>query len=182
MGGRGTDLPGSSWGRYFEAFSLGGGGAGGGGGLSAEERREFEGWVGSLESAEVTVPGREPYRVRMEYQVRHCGPTEYRVQGGGEPAVWADGVRREDGYLLDAKHVGDPGRSPFVSGSAAFEPVRRKLAAEVGDEVRRYAAVVNDPANPARGLEIVTNDGRAVPFFEGLLREHGCPGRVVVRR
>jgi hypothetical protein len=32
------------------------------------------------------------------------------------------------------------------------------------------------------GLEIITNDARAVAFFDALLKEFGIPGRVVVQR
>jgi hypothetical protein len=45
----------------------------------------------------------------------------------------------------------------------------------------RYAAVIKDPDTPVMGLEVIVNDGRAVPFFEALLRQFGIPGEVVVR-
>jgi hypothetical protein len=49
-------------------------------------------------------------------------------------------------------------------------------------EVDRYAQVVRDPSNPVRGVEIITNDPRAVPFFDGILSNYDdVPSRVVVR-
>jgi hypothetical protein len=37
------------------------------------------------------------------------------------------------------------------------------------------------PAAPAVGLEVITNDERAIVFFETLLRETNIPGRVVIK-
>jgi hypothetical protein len=55
------------------------------------------------------------------------------------------------------------------------------MRADVRKEFLRYAAVIRDPASPAVALEVITNDARAVPFFESVLAELGIPGNVVVR-
>jgi hypothetical protein len=49
------------------------------------------------------------------------------------------------------------------------------------DQFSRYAAIIRDPKSPAIALEVITNDPKAVPFFESLLRELKIPGEVVVR-
>lgn len=35
-----------------------------------------------------------------QYQIKFAGTQEIRVQGGGEK-IWADGIRVEDGFLLE---------------------------------------------------------------------------------
>nr|WP_155071608.1 restriction endonuclease fold toxin-2 domain-containing protein [Streptomyces taklimakanensis] len=114
------------------------------------------------------------------YQIAHTGATEYRAVGGGE-RVWADGFDRNTGELLDAKFIEKPGRSPFIPGSGIPGFIRSKIAAKTDDEFRRYAAVINDPSNPLTGLRVITNHSGAVPYFQGLMQQHGIPGSVVVR-
>jgi hypothetical protein len=114
------------------------------------------------------------------YETRQTGEWNYQVEGGGE-RVWADGVRPDGGDLLDAKFVDNPDRSPFVPTSGLPPYVRQKIVAKLEDEFRRYAKVVNDAASPYRRLEVITNNERAVPFFEDLMRRYQIPGRVVVR-
>jgi len=114
------------------------------------------------------------------YQIAHTGSTEYRAVGGGE-RVWADGFDRDTGELLDAKFIDKPGRSPFIPGSGIPDFIRSKIAAKTDDEFRRYAAVINDPSNPLTGLRVITNHSDAVPYFQGLMQQHGIPGSVVLR-
>ncbi|WP_407561291.1 RHS repeat-associated core domain-containing protein [Streptomyces sp. 184] len=112
------------------------------------------------------------------YQIRHCGPTEYRAAGGGE-RVWADGIDANTGELLDTKFVEKPGRSPFIPDSPNIPDfIRTKIVDEIDDEFARYGAVINDPANPLTGLRVITNHPDAVPFFQGKMQQHGIPGRV----
>lgn len=49
------------------------------------------------------------------------------------------------------------------------------------EEFRRYAAIIAAPDTPVVALEVITNDVRAVPFLESLLRSWGIPGEVLVR-
>src|SRR5262249_46076545 len=95
--------------------------------------------------------------------------------------VWADGIRAEDQTLLDAKFIDKPGRSPFIEGSDCPDFIRDKILPQIDDEFRRYAAVISDSNTPVKALEVITNDARAVPYFEGLLEKYGIPGNVVVR-
>lgn len=82
--------------------------------------------------------------------------------------------------ILDAKYVGNPGRSPFVPGGNVPDFIQEKIDAKMADEFARYAAVINDPGNPLTGLRVITNDQGAVPYFEDLMQQHGIPGSVVV--
>ncbi|MFF6784174.1 polymorphic toxin-type HINT domain-containing protein [Streptomyces sp. NPDC012510] len=114
------------------------------------------------------------------YQVAQTGATEYRAVGGGQ-RVWADGMDRNTGELLDAKFIDNPGRSPFIPGSGIPDFIRNKIGAKIDDEFSRYASVINDPSNPLTGLRVITNHQGAVPYFQGLMQQHGIPGSVVVR-
>lgn len=114
------------------------------------------------------------------YEIRQTGPYNYLVQGGGEQ-IWTDGIRPDDGHLLEAKHVADVRRSPYVEDSAVPPFVRQAIRKELDEEFRRYAAVIADPDNSFEGLEVITNADEAVPFFQDLLARHSIPGRVVVR-
>nr|WP_235497981.1 RHS repeat-associated core domain-containing protein [Frankia sp. R43] len=115
-----------------------------------------------------------------DYQIAHAGATEYRAVGGGE-RVWADGLDQNTGELLDAKFIGNPGRSPFIPGSGIPDFIRSQIATKTDDEFRRYSAVINDSSNPLTGLRVITNAPGAVPYFQGLMRKYNIPGSVVVR-
>ncbi|MFF2351858.1 restriction endonuclease fold toxin-2 domain-containing protein [Kitasatospora sp. NPDC058115] len=113
------------------------------------------------------------------YQIRTVGSTEYHATGGGTQ-VWADGLDINSSELLDAKYVGSPGRSPFVPGGKVPHFIQAKIDAKIDDEFSRYSAVVNDSGNPLTGLRVITNESGAVPYFKGLMQQHGIPGSVVV--
>ncbi|TFE50975.1 hypothetical protein E3E14_13540 [Streptomyces sp. ICN441] len=108
----------------------------------------------------------------QDYQIAHTGATEYRAVGGGE-RVWADGLDRNTGELLDVKFIEKPGRSPSIPGSGIPDFIRSKITAKMDDEFSRYAAVINDPFKALTGLRVITNHSGAVPYFQGLMQQHG---------
>jgi hypothetical protein len=67
-----------------------------------------------------------------------------------------------------------------VSESQVPDFVRDDVIADVADEFFRYAAVINDPNTPVTGLEVITNERKAVALFQDLLNRYNIPGRVVV--
>ncbi|HZH74722.1 MAG TPA: restriction endonuclease fold toxin-2 domain-containing protein [Archangium sp.] len=135
----------------------------------------FKSWLAKLKRRPVP-ESREAY----QYQRKHAGPEELLVSGGGAQ-VWADGARLETAKVVEVKHVGDAGKSPFIPGSTCDEGVRFAIQRGVTDEFERYAAVIKDPNTPIVALEVIINDMRAVPFFESLLTKFGIPGEVLVR-
>ncbi|HEX8434482.1 restriction endonuclease fold toxin-2 domain-containing protein [Archangium sp.] len=137
--------------------------------------KAFKEWLGKANRR----PARESSEA-YKYQGKHAGPEEIQVSGGGEE-VWADGARLDEARLIEVKHVGDAERSPFIAGSKCGETARTMILDALMDEFARYAAVIKDPDTPVMGLEVVVNDGRAVPLFEALLKKFGIPGEVVVR-
>ena len=84
-------------------------------------------------------------------------------------------------FLLEAKFIDKPERSPFISGSQIPDFMRQRIIVRVEDEFSRYGAVINDPNTPVRGLEVITNEPRAVPLFLELLNRFNVPGRVALR-
>jgi hypothetical protein len=145
---------------------------------SAPKKVDPETFATWIEKApKTTVRGNSP---AAQYQRKHAGAEEVTVSGGGVEAR-ADGARARDAHLLEVKHVDNPGASPYVPGSSCPEPVRRQIREELIQQFRRYAAVIGDPATPAVGLELITNDSRAGAFFSALMAESGVQGGVVVR-
>jgi hypothetical protein len=137
--------------------------------------KAFTSWLEKLKRRPVP-ESREAY----QYQRRHAGPEEIQVTGGGQH-VWADGARVDSARVVEVKHVGDAGRSPFIPDSKCDEGVRLAIQRGVTDEFERYAAIIKDPNTPVVALEVIINDKRAVPFFESLLMKFGIPGEVLVR-
>jgi hypothetical protein len=143
--------------------------------LGAAERSAAKLWQDGLKTK--TTPTSRPYG---QYEVRHTGPVNYEMHGR-ETKIWADGFRSDDAIILEAKHVGNADRSPYVLDSAVSESKRAQILGKVEDEILRYRDVIEDSRTAARGLEIVTNEPRAVRTFQQLMEKHDVPGRVVVR-
>jgi hypothetical protein len=135
-------------------------------GIEATQR-----WLDGLPTK--PTPNRTP---ADRFEIKHTGPVNYRLTGGGE-SVWTDGFRPSDGTALEAKHVGNPQRSPYVDGSTLPEPVRAAIQADLENELERYGAVIRSDPH-VRQLEIITNESRAVPKFEQLMQRLGVPGQV----
>jgi hypothetical protein len=137
--------------------------------------KAFKAWLEKVKRR----PAREDSEA-FQYQRKHAGPEEMQVSGGGQH-IWADGARQESAKVVEVKHVGDASKSPFIPGSKCDEGVRLVIQRGVTDEFERYAAVIKDPDNPIVALEVIVNDGGAVPFFKSLLMKFGIPGEVLVR-
>jgi uncharacterized protein YukE len=113
------------------------------------------------------------------YEIQQTGPLNYEMRAG-DVKINADGFRVIDAAALDAKHVGSSTRSPYVPGSDLPDFVRQKILSQFENELQRYRAVIESGSTPVRGLEIITNDPRAVSYFEEMLSKHEIAGRVVV--
>jgi hypothetical protein len=104
------------------------------------------------------------------------GMIEVRLHGGGEK-IWADGV--DGNSILDAKFVSGKS-SPFVPPGIKNARVQGFIDSDIGNEMRRYAAVIGDSGNSYTNLRIITNSSSAVPYFEGMMNKYGVPGTVSV--
>jgi hypothetical protein len=112
-----------------------------------------------------------------QFEVEQTGPYNYTVPAGGEKIDI-------DGYggttILDAKFVEKPDISPYIHGSNAPDFLRQEVLKDQQSEFKRLAAAIDDPAVPFTRLEILTNDPRAVPYFQGLINQYKIPGTVRV--
>ncbi|MBI2840518.1 MAG: Ig-like domain-containing protein, partial [Acidobacteria bacterium] len=117
--------------------------------------------------------------VKDLYEIEQTGPVNYLAQGGGE-TVWIDGSSGK--WILEAKFIQTPGRSPFIPGSNIPEWLRLKIQDEVRAEFRRIGMVIADPSNPLSSLRVITNDARAQAFFESLMKQYEIPGEIVIRK
>ncbi len=61
------------------------------------------------------------------------------------------------------------------------EGIRAVAQAKLDQRLLKYKAAIEDPGNPAKVLEIVTNDLEAARAFEDALRRLNVPGYVVYR-
>jgi hypothetical protein len=111
------------------------------------------------------------------YEIGKTGPLNYRLSSGSVH-IDADGIDDATGAVLEAKYVGDPSRSPFISDSGAPAFIREAIDAQVRDEIARYGVIIADQSNPLTHLRIITNHPRAVPYFKGLLSDLQVPGFV----
>jgi len=115
------------------------------------------------------------------YEISHTGPTNIEVVVG-DTKIMVDGIRASDGYLLDAKHVSNIDRSPFIKDSKMPDFIRQKIVHKLEGEFQRYGEVINNPSTPVVGLEVITNEARATPFFQDLLDKYDVPGHIVVKQ
>jgi hypothetical protein len=115
-----------------------------------------------------------------EYEIEHTGPEDLFVSDG-ELGTWAGGFRVTDGTLLLARWGGGEETNPYVEGSGVPEPLRRRILADLDEEVARLGRVIADPSIPPRGLEIITDHPEAVRTIEDCIERNSVPGRVVVR-
>lgn len=80
--------------------------------------------------------------------------------------VNADGVDIAECELVEAKHVGDLQKNPWLHPERLPERVRDNILGQPEDEFRRYAGVIKDPMTPAKGLRVIVSDAAAKSLFE----------------
>ncbi|MEU8926300.1 restriction endonuclease fold toxin-2 domain-containing protein [Kitasatospora sp. NPDC048545] len=138
-----------------------------------------------------SVKGDPKIDARRAYQVRVAGSTEYRLyttvtdpETGRELGMDADGVRPEDGAAIDAKYIGQQKscKSPFRLDNAdgVFDFVYENTMDGEAKKLDKYASALNDPRNKVNHLELITNDGKASSYFQGLMTAKGVAGNVRV--
>ncbi|MEU4100791.1 restriction endonuclease fold toxin-2 domain-containing protein [Streptomyces tanashiensis] len=161
--------------------------------LTPEERKDFVSWVNGLEPVgfggkpDVTAP-------ENAYQLRIAGyperviplPADYE-----KPSIGADGMRPADGMMVDAKYVKDADddcrkstwrrQSTFEIEDEYKEDGTKKwskkdvLIGKDEAELEKYRQAMNEH-DQIRGLEIVTNDKEAVPYWQTLMALQQVPG------
>jgi hypothetical protein len=141
-------------------------------GVRTGKNTDVEGYVSSLYRK--TTPTGTPAGL---FEVEHAGKHNYRILGGGT-AIDIDGYRGQT--ILEAKHVGDVARSPYVPNSNIPSFLRDKILKEQQYEFQRLQSVINDPTVPFTRVEVLTNHNGAVPYFRELMDRYQVPGVVRV--
>jgi hypothetical protein len=137
--------------------------------LPAHQQAAMRQWWESLPTSRLNATGPEG-----AYQVHLYGDTEHIV--GHDPKVIADGATIDYGAIADAKFR-THARSWYDPSS--LSPKVSQFAQETMDfRLQKYARVLNDTSNPAKVLEISTNDPAVAAFIESRLRALGIPGYV----
>jgi hypothetical protein len=101
------------------------------------------------------------------------------MQGGSAQPIYADGFRPQDGAIVDAKFVRDPQLTCYTVGNSNQRPpfIYDNIMSQEQGQLDRYGAVLDDPKNQARLMEIDTNDPLAAQYFQVMLDMNGIHGR-----
>jgi hypothetical protein len=115
----------------------------------------------------------------IAYQVRVAGQPERAVPTGDGKTVWADGYRSDDGALVDAKHVRNPGCSPRTLQGLTEDQFATQMMREKDEpEVARYGQAIANPANHARYLEVDTDDEETIGYWQYVAAANHVPSDV----
>ena len=114
------------------------------------------------------------------YQVKIYGEHEPLVSRPGQDKVWGDGLNRSYGSVGDAKFRDSA--SSFYDPHSLHPRMRPFARTELDRVLLRYKEVIDDPASPARTLEIMTNDPQVARVFAQRMRALGVRGYVVLNR
>ncbi|MGW5202900.1 restriction endonuclease fold toxin-2 domain-containing protein [Streptomyces spiralis] len=168
--------------------------------LSLPEQQRFESWVHTLPAGGFAGGGGATSPDNA-YQLRVAGYPEREVPlppgvGKSDRGLMMDGMRKDDGYAIDAKYIrkpdecksfrniskvnqtlGTPPESDPDTGKIKFDPHRDGMYFKDATEMNRYRAALDDPRNDEiRGFEIITNDKQAVPYWESMMAMSGVNG------
>jgi hypothetical protein len=119
-------------------------------------------------------------RPEYVYQRAKLGDTEYDIARAGGRHTWADDLDPQRGSAQDAKYR-DPGSTTSFYDPSSLPPGLRQAAVDdLDDRLDKYLAAIQDPANPLRVLEIVTNDLGVAQFIRDRMVALEVPGFVRV--
>jgi len=139
--------------------------------LAPPEAAAFQRWENTLPPGRLRASG-----AAGTYQTRLYGPREVLVQPI-EPKSWADGITSDYGVISDAKHRAS-GSSTWHIPESLPDFLQGKARKDIQFQLEKYARVIADDLNPARGLEIATNDLRVAQRMEKFLQDLSIPGYV----
>ncbi|MFH9246732.1 restriction endonuclease fold toxin-2 domain-containing protein [Streptomyces lydicus] len=148
--------------------------------LTPTQRQSFNRWTSGLRDGGFS----GGTKAEKDYQLRTAGypekevPIDVRKSALG--TLMVDGLRDTDGMAVEAKFVKRPGCTyrnldDLQNGDNFQEKVLHKKDEK---ELYKYKAAIDYPGNGGRmrGVEVVTNDPDAVPYWNALLVAHGVNG------
>lgn len=112
------------------------------------------------------------------YQIRIYGDREPLISGAGRPQVAADGLNRQYGSVGDTKFRDST--SSWLDPASLHPSVQHLARREIDNQLIGYKLVLSRPDNPARALELVTNDPGVARAFAERMRALAIPGYVVI--
>lgn len=112
------------------------------------------------------------------YQIRIYGDREPLVYSAGRTQTWADGLNHRYGSMGDTKFREKT--SSFYDLKSLHQSMQPIARRKIDKVLLGYRQVIDDPANPARTLEIMTNDPGAAQAFAERMRALGVRGYVVI--
>ncbi|MEV0282413.1 restriction endonuclease fold toxin-2 domain-containing protein [Streptomyces sp. NPDC050610] len=161
--------------------------------LSPAERKEFTTRVNSLKPAGFAGAGTDPSKPENAYQLRVAGYPERLVplpKAFEKETISADGMRADDGMMIDAKYVKKPNcedKSVWRKPSTFEEEDEYKadgtkkwnrkdvLVGRDKSELEKYRQAMLEHKQ-FRGLEIITNDKSATAYWQTLMALQGVKG------
>ncbi|WAP58784.1 restriction endonuclease fold toxin-2 domain-containing protein [Streptomyces sp. S465] len=156
--------------------------------LSAKEQADFRKWMSGLHQHDFA-NHRTEQDAANRYQADTAGYPEYDLplppMEGGKDVQQADGLRSEDGYVLDGKYVKDPDSCKTARTLEKLQlPEEDKKAWEKGPhkadaiEIQDYGRAIKAEGSKIRGLEIITNGPETMAYWQYLMAQKGVPGSV----
>ena len=116
-----------------------------------------------------------PVRFVIRYEIKHAGPCNYTVSGGGA-TFDIDGYRGST--IIEAKQVGDLKSSRSVPRSSCPESVRTQALNGTREQLHRIPTIIKCGSRPLKPVEIITNFPGSKMLFERFLTEARVPGTV----
>ncbi|MBI1917079.1 MAG: hypothetical protein HYS12_20425 [Planctomycetes bacterium] len=110
----------------------------------------------------------------QRFEKETVGEGQTVVRGGG--VEYKSDGRPSAGTFFDAKHVGNPLTSPYLSSSNCNPKERAKVEQRTNDLFDRAAKIVRDPKSGYHWYEVITNHPDAKADFERKLKERGILG------
>ncbi|WP_406292206.1 restriction endonuclease fold toxin-2 domain-containing protein [Embleya sp. NBC_00896] len=152
--------------------------------LTPAQRAEFTKWQTSLNSHHFA-NHRDEKDPDNAYQRRTAGYPEYDLPTS-DGQIQADGLRPEDGAIVEAKHVRNPEntcRTETVLRDAEqrdLRPWEEKIFRDDKDEMARYADAVTESKGHLTTVELHTNNPASVAYWQILMARNHTPGQVLL--
>lgn len=150
--------------------------------LTPHQKSDFQDWANGLHRHGYA--GGSPASPAALYQERVAGYPEYDLPLPNGKAVQADGLRAQDGAIVEAKYVKSPGTGctpRTLENLSTVDPDKStpwltRPYEDDDSELRRYHQAISAPGAHPRFVEVDTNGPESLPYWQFKLAEHDVPG------
>ncbi|WP_126641455.1 restriction endonuclease fold toxin-2 domain-containing protein [Embleya hyalina] len=149
------------------------------------QRADFVAWQSTL-NAHHFANHRDEKDPDNAYQRRTAGYPEYDLPLSDGEKIQADGLRPDDGAIVEAKHVRNPDSTCRTETSLTdaeqreLRPWEAKIFKDDKEEITRYADAVTESKGRLTTVELHTNNPASVAYWQILMARHHTPGRVLL--